>query len=60
MDLEKIIETVKMVGAATPAFIELFAQVKTLVSETDQAKLQTAYDKAMANSDAAHQAAQNL
>jgi hypothetical protein len=60
MDVAKILATVAMIGSDLPAYAALFNQVKTLLSDADQATLQAAYADAMAASDKAHAAAQAL
>lgn len=60
MNFEKVLETLLMIGSDLPAYKALFEQVASLFSDDDQDKLKAAYAEAMAASDAAHKAAQEL
>lgn len=54
-----VMGAIQLAGSAAPAFKALFDTVKSTFSETDQAKLQDAYEKARARSDAAHEGLQD-
>lgn len=60
MNLASIIATLAEVGSGLPAYKALFDQVVGAFSDSDQAELKAAYDRAMASSDAAHRDAQSL
>jgi hypothetical protein len=60
MNLDKLIQTVLMIGADLPAYKALFDQVVATFSETDQDAAKTAYADALAQAKAAHEAAQSL
>lgn len=53
-----ILEILTLVGTDTPAFIALYNQVVSAMSQTDQQKLKDAYAAAKALSDAQHEEAQ--
>ena len=50
-DLSKILNTLSLVGVATPAFEALFNETVTLLSPVDQATAKTAYANAREASD---------
>lgn len=58
MNVDKVLQTLLMVGADFPAYKALFDEVMLLFSDADQQTLKDAYTQAMATSDAAHKAAQ--
>jgi hypothetical protein len=58
--LANVLNAIGLVGSNAPAFKALFDQVVATFGEDDQAVLQESYAKAMAASDAQHEAAQNL
>lgn len=53
MDVSTILNAIKQVGSATPAFVSLFNHVLPSFSSNDQAKLKSALEEARAGSDAA-------
>lgn len=59
LKLVDIIRTLTAVGSATPAFVDLFNQVKATFTPQEQEVLQHAYEEAKAKSDAAHEALQS-
>lgn len=59
MNLASILNAVKQVGAATPAFQALFNQVLPLFGQADQDTLKAAMQKARAASDKAHEGLQS-
>jgi hypothetical protein len=59
-DLTKILNTLSLVGVATPAFEALFNETVALLSPVDQATAKQAYDDAKVASDEQHARAQAL
>lgn len=54
MNFATILKIVQTATDASPAFIALFNQVKTVFSPAEQAQLQGAYEAAQKRSDDAH------
>ena len=59
MNLQFVLNAMKMVGAELPAFKSLFEHALGTFSTHDQAKLKSAYEAEMSRSDDAHKAAQD-
>jgi len=60
MDLQKILNTIALLGSNLPAFKALFDQVVNAFDGDDQDVLKATYADMMSKSDAAHRAAQEL
>lgn len=58
MNFDKIMQTILLIGADTPAYKALFDQIIATMHSDDQAALQTAYDQALDDAAKAHAAAQ--
>lgn len=60
INLESLLQAVRLAGSATPAFAALLDLVRPALSSADQAELQAAYEAEKLRSDALHERVQSL